>query len=142
MLNQDLSSLTLESIRHKQNKKDKWAITEWDCKHATAARVAEDIKNGTATAVSDGSFKNKNGTSAFLVCAKDDSQRIIGVNVVPGACKEQSAYRSELAGISGILMVLDILCKKFQITSGAIEIGLDGQQALIAASEEWPLNIA
>ncbi len=142
LLNQDLSSLTLESLRQEQNKKDKWAIAEWDCKHTIATRVAEDIKNGTATAVSDGSFKNENGTSAFLVCAEDDSQRIIGVNAVPGACKEQSAYRSELAGISGILMVLDILCKKFQITSGAIEIGLDGQQALIAASEEWPLNIA
>jgi hypothetical protein len=39
-------------------------------------------------------------------------------------------------------MVLDILCKKFKIDSGSIEIGLDGQQALIAASDEWPLNIA
>jgi hypothetical protein len=64
------------------------------------------------------------------------------VNAVPGACQEQSAYRSELAGVSGILMVLDIVCKKFKIKSGGIEIGLDGQQAMIAASEDWPLNIA
>ena len=142
ILKQDLSLLTLESIRHERTKKDKWAIAEWDCKHDTASRIATDLRDGTATAVSDGSFKNENGTSAFLVCAEDDSQRIIGVNAVPGACKEQSAYRSELAGISGILMVLDILCKKFKITSGSIEIGLDGQQALIAASEDWPLNIA
>jgi hypothetical protein len=63
-------------------------------------------------------------------------------NAVPGACKEQSVYRSELAGISGILMVLDIVCKKFNITVGGIGIGLDGQQAMISASKDWPLNIA
>jgi hypothetical protein len=39
-------------------------------------------------------------------------------------------------------VVLNIVCKKFQIESGDIEIGLDGQQALLAALEEWPLNIA
>ena len=39
-------------------------------------------------------------------------------------------------------MVLDILCKKFKIQSGGIEIGLDGQQAMLAASKDWPLNIA
>jgi hypothetical protein len=27
------------------------------------------------------------------VCAEDDLQRIIGVNAVPGACREQSAYQ-------------------------------------------------
>jgi hypothetical protein len=139
---QDPTNLTLESIRHEMKKNDKWAIAEWDCTQGIAATIAEDIRSGKATAISDGSFKNENGTSAFLVCAEDDSKKIIGVNAVPGACKEQSAYRSELAGVSGILMVLDILCKKFRIQSGGIEIGLDGQQALIAASEDWPLNIA
>jgi hypothetical protein len=39
-------------------------------------------------------------------------------------------------------MVLDIICKKFKIQSGSVKIGLDGQQALIAAFDEWPLNIA
>jgi hypothetical protein len=39
-------------------------------------------------------------------------------------------------------MVLDIVCKKFNIMSGGIKIGLDGQQAMVAASEDWPLNIA
>jgi ribonuclease HI len=138
----DMSDLTLDSIRNEQHKQDKWAIAEWDCKHETAVRIAEAIQDHTATAISDGSYKNDNGTSAFLVCAEDDSQRIVGVNAVPGSCKEQSAYRSELAGISGILLVLQILCTKFKIHSGSIEIGLDGQQALLAASEDWPLNIA
>jgi hypothetical protein len=37
--------------------------------------------------------------------------------------------------------VLDIVCKKFKIKSGSIEIRLDGQQTLLAASEECPLHI-
>ena len=135
---QDLSTLTVESIRHAMHKKDKWAIAKWDCQYEIAALIADNIRNGKAIAISDGSFKNANGTSAFLVCAEDDSKKIIDVNAVPGACKEQSAYRSELAGVSGILMVLDIVCTKFRITSGGIEIGLDGQQAMIAASEVGP----
>jgi hypothetical protein len=57
---QDISSLTPESIRNEQNKQDKWAIAEWDCKNNTAERLAADIINRTATAVSDGSFKNEN----------------------------------------------------------------------------------
>jgi hypothetical protein len=129
-------------IRQEQHKQDKWAIAERDCKYETSARITADIQNRKATAISDGSFKNDNDTSAFHVCAEDDSQRIIDVNAIPGSCKEQSAYQSELAGISGILLVLNIMCKKFKIRSSSIEIGLDGQQALLAASEDWPLNIA
>jgi hypothetical protein len=117
-------------------------IAKWDCQHAIARKIAADIRRSMTTAVSDGSFKNENGTSTFLVCAKYDSQRIIGVNAVPGACKYQIAYQSELVGISGVLLVLDILCKKIKINNGSIEIRLDRQQTLITASEEWPLNIA
>jgi hypothetical protein len=50
---------------------------------------------------------------------------IIGVNAVLGAPDEQSAYRSELARASGILMAIAILWKK-NILSGNIEIALDG----------------
>ena len=38
-------------------------------------------------------------------------------------------------------MTLTILCKKYDIRSGSIEIGFDGQQALKAASNDWPLKI-
>jgi hypothetical protein len=47
-----------------------------------AKQLGEDIKCGIETAVSNGLLKNKNSTLAFLVCAEDDSQRIIGVNAV------------------------------------------------------------
>jgi hypothetical protein len=119
----DILGLMLESIRHEQHKKDKWEIAEWDCKkYKTVEWLAVDIQNSTATAIIDGSFKNENGTLTFHVLAEDDLQRIIGVNyaVPAGACKEQSAYRSELAGILGILMVLDILFEKFKSNGEAL----------------------
>jgi hypothetical protein len=71
------------------------------------------------------SFKNANGPSAFLICSNDVTYWIIGVNAVLGAPDEQSAYRSELARASGILMAIAILWKK-NILSGNIEIALDG----------------
>jgi ribonuclease HI len=91
--------------------------------------------------VSDGSFKNSNGTSAFLLCSEEVENCIIGVNVVPGSITEQSAYRSKLAEVSSILLALTILCKKFDIKADSVEIVLDGQQALEAAGGTWPLKV-
>jgi hypothetical protein len=56
-------------------------------------------------AVSDGSFKNAIGISASILfySKATDPNRIISVNSVPGNREEQSAYRSELAGVSGFL---------------------------------------
>ncbi len=135
------SDTSMEVLRQQQPKPDQWAIAEWDHQQSNLPQLVHDIRQGTASAVSDGSYKNDNGTSAFLLCAADVTNCIIGVNAVPGSPSEQSAYRSELAGVSGILLALKILCKKFDITSGSVEIGLDGQQALEAASGNWPLKV-
>ena len=64
---------------------------------------------------------------------------MISVNTVPGHRQEQSAYRSELAGIEGALAILESVCKVHDIQHGAATIGLDGEQALIEASGDWPL---
>ena len=64
-----------------------------------------------------------------------------GCNWVPGLEDEQSAYRSELAGISGVLASLKIIVKKFKIDSGTIEIGLDGESALGQAEDDYFLKI-
>jgi hypothetical protein len=132
---------SMEVLRQQESKQDQWAIAEWDHHQANLPNLVRDIQQGTASAVSDGSYKNDNGTSAFLLCADDVDNCIIGVNAVPGAPSEQSAYRSELAGVSGILMAIKLVCKKFKITSGSVEIGLDGQQALEAAGGNWPLKV-
>jgi ribonuclease HI len=133
---------SLTQLRHQEPKSNKWAIADWDYSQTDLLELATDIQEGTASAVSDGSFKNCNGTSAFMLCLDRIENRIIGVNAVPGAADEQSAYRSELAGVSGIIHTLKLLCKKFQITQGSVQIGLDDDQALKAAAGTWPLKPA
>ena len=105
--------------------------------------IAAAIIRGDARAVSDGSFKNAMGTSASILfhTKSTDPRRIISVNSVPGNRSEQSAYRSELARVSGSLSTIAAVCTVHDLHTGSITIlGLDGEQAMIAASEAWPLS--
>jgi hypothetical protein len=82
------------------------------------------------------------GTSASILfhSKATDPNCIISVNSVPGNREEQSAYRSELAEVSGSLSLIAAVCTVHDIHTGSITIGLDGEQAMIAASEDWPLS--
>jgi hypothetical protein len=68
--------------------------------------VAEGIISGSATAVSDRSFKSQFGTSGFVI--RGDNRRLgaIWVNAVPGLPDEHSLYTSKLVGISGSLAII------------------------------------
>jgi hypothetical protein len=61
-------------------------------------------------AVSDGSFKEEHGTAAWIVVVSDKCC-IEGKVITPGLPSVQSAYRSELAGIFGILATITLLEK-------------------------------
>jgi hypothetical protein len=100
------------------------------------------ILRGEARAVSDGSFKNEMGTSASVLyhSTSKDPNHMVGVNAIPGNCNEQSAYRSELAGILGSIAITAAICQLHDIQDGSITFGLDGIQALRAAAGNWPLN--
>jgi hypothetical protein len=105
------------------------------------ASVATAIAAGTAYAVSDGSFKQKRGTSAFLLEGSDgEANRVIGMNEIPGEADEQSAYRSELGGISRVIAAVDCICRLHGIKTGGINCRLDGEQALLHASGVDPLD--
>ena len=123
-----------------QPEADQWAVESLDCTD-NGMSMAEAIIRGTARSVSDGSFKDEIGTSAFTVHA-EGMMSITGVNAVPGNAQDQSAYRSELAGVSGTLALAASVCKVHDIVSECITIGLDGEQALKAAGGEWRLNPA
>jgi hypothetical protein len=62
-------------------------------------------------------------------------------NWVPGLPTDQLAYRSELAGIVGILSAVAVIIQQYKITAGSITIALDGESALDQASAETPLKI-
>jgi hypothetical protein len=68
-------------------------------------------------AVSDGSFQDQYGTAAWVLEGSTPKGRIVGAVIVPGTAKDQSAYRSELAGIYSILLCVKKLCEFFHITA-------------------------
>ena len=103
------------------------------------AAIAQALRDNTAAAVSDGPYDDdfQIGTSAFIIVenirnlpqdmpdikgtfhnpsgkgyrrSPDNDNTIRGANQVPGSPEHQSAYRSELAGILGILITLQELC--------------------------------
>jgi hypothetical protein len=82
--------------------------------------VAPAIRDGTAIAISDGSFKDGFGTSALVIEASDSTDNIIAVNVVPGNLADQGSYRSELAGIFGQITLVNTLCNVHGITQGPL----------------------
>jgi hypothetical protein len=112
---------------------DKWAVGKL-IQNDNSSSIAAAIINRSAYAVSDGSFKHNRGTSASILTGSNPKIRIMSVNNVPGNPDEQSAYRSELAGISGSISLIKAVCEKHDVTSGRITIGLDGERAMIAVS--------
>ena len=79
-------------------------MSDPDCEDASDV-----IYSGVAIAVSDGSFKDEFGISAWTIRGTTDEQHLIGVNTVPGSTEDQSAYRSELAGLYGLSQQLHAL---------------------------------
>ena len=64
------------------------------------------IMRCTAKAVSNGSFKERRGMSATVLFEKDIDSRMVAANKVPGEYKDQSAYRSKLAGITASIQMI------------------------------------
>jgi hypothetical protein len=75
------------------------------------------------------------------VADKHDRDPLDGDNWVPGSPTDQWAYRSELAGIAGILLAVAVIIQQYDITKGSITIALDGELALDQDSAETPLKI-
>ena len=121
---------SLESMQTSLPEEDQWATATLEIPEDDCATLSEALREGTALAVSDGSFKDSFGTSAFVLEGKDGTHRLTGANVVPGHPDDQSAYRSEIAGVCAILQVLLMICQLFNITEGEVEIGLDGEAAM------------
>jgi hypothetical protein len=86
--------------------------------------------------VSDGSFKDKFGTAAYVIGVIDKPQIYMrGRVVTPGNPEEQNAFRSELAGIYAITVMHWAVCEFFKLEQGQIELACDGKSALHQA--QW-----
>ena len=114
---------------------NKWTIDKYWCKK-NGEGVARAIIKGSAKAISNGSFKDSKGTSASVLTGDSGNVEIISVNNVPGSMEDQSAYRSKLAGIAGLLAHIKIICEKYDIHKGNITLGLDGERVLLLVSQD------
>ncbi|HEY9814429.1 MAG TPA: hypothetical protein V6D20_01275, partial [Candidatus Obscuribacterales bacterium] len=126
---------SLESHRNQLHPASQWTIAHWDLPPDQGLAISAAIINGTAKAVSDGSYKSGHSTAGFILLGSNKEQELEGVNTTPGATLEQSAYRAELSGVAGIASALSCLCKTHDITAGTITIGLDGEKALYALAK-------
>lgn len=137
----EITSCSILGALRQGKELDKWSLQSANVVDNGCSIVAAIIP-GAARAVSDDSFKNEMGTSASILFHTKfkDPQRIIRVNYVSGNRDEQSSYCSELAGVSCSLSIMEAVCTVHDVQMGSITIGLNGEQAMIAASEDWPLN--
>ena len=107
-----------------------WSLQRCLSSHEYGQDIVHAIENGTAIAVSDGSFKDSFGTAAWTIRGDSDDQFLTGVNVVPGVATDQSAFRSELAGLYGIIMAITTICTSRNILHGCVTVACDGEAAL------------
>ena len=104
-------------------------------------RLVEGIRNGTAVAIADGSYKAHRGTAAFVIQADQAPEgRIIGCNHTPGDPEDQTAFRSETGGNYGIFYSVRQLVQQHQIESGRIELGGDCLSGLQQIFGDKPLD--
>jgi hypothetical protein len=93
----------IHQILHRRRDSFQWTVSEWSVEDnglaIARALIAGTAIAGTAIAVSDGSFKDNQGTSAFIIEGESKHGRLVGVNVIPGDSSSQSPYRSELGGL-------------------------------------------
>lgn len=97
--------------------------------------LLEALRKGHLRIISDGSFKNRIGTAAVQLRTKKSSKNCIWVRCrTPGLPGDQSAYRSELAGILVGIMIASWLRAQLGQSPNIkprIQIGCDGLSALL-----------
>jgi len=114
----------------------RWAISRSRCADGGAS-VARAFQAGTLQAVGDGSLKGGFGTSAFVLETPGEaSNRIQGVNIVPGPLAEGDSHRCKLASLYAKLLVSQAVCKTHNITQGKATTVCDNKQA-ISMFNEW-----
>ena len=107
-----------------------WCFSALSCPNQ-AQVITEALRLGTAISVSNGSFQKSHGTASWVLEGTDQKNHITGDNVVPGDDEDHSDYRSELSGLYGIAITVHAICKFHHIEKGALEVGCDGESALL-----------
>jgi len=119
---------------------------KWVFQHLTLTNegtpIIQAITSGHAMAVSDGSFKDNQGTMAWMIYDTRNPKVALGQGVIttPGSTTAQGSYRRELAGIYGLVTTINILTKYHGQAQGSILIICDGEAALNKSMKPWMSN--
>jgi hypothetical protein len=138
--------MTLQEAVNVLPESEKWAVESCNIPDNVDFVIAQAIRNGIAVAASDGSYDEATGiaTSGYQLCAATTELQfdnsITGANQSPGEAEDQSSYRSELAGILGVLVMVQSLCTLYEIQEGAIEVALDNKSAAEQSAGDWLLR--
>ena len=105
--------------------------------------IVYDIQDGTAIAVSNGSYNPDTGRATFETRMenKQGTSQVKITQNVPGPEEHNSAYRAELAGIAASCIAIRAISRAYNIDQGKITICCDGKSALERAMGNWEINI-
>ena len=68
--------------------------------------------------------------ASFIITNGTDSPPIIGANLVPGPIKEGDSLRCELAGLYGIVHMIEHISCHYKISKGSVHVACNNEQAL------------
>jgi hypothetical protein len=117
-----------EFLRHQQ---DIGWVTEVQQCGAHFQDLAGAIERSELIGIGDGSYKDDMGTAAWrLFYINLEDQQWTGQLLVPGQPADQSAFRSELAGLYAMTTLVNSMVDYYEVPNGAVELACDRIQAL------------
>jgi len=104
--------------------------------------IIQAITDGHAVAVSNGSFKDNQGTAAWMIYDMRNPKVALGQGVIttPGSRMAQRLYWSKLADIYGIVTTINALTKYHGHSQGSILTISNGEVALNKSMKPWTSN--
>jgi len=106
------SSACLRADRNQDFCQKQWDMEfsqQWDmsvCLMGSQSVLLDALTQGWGYAVSDGSFKDNNGSAAWIIEGHNSTQRLVGQVRTLGHPGDHSSFRSKVAGIIGVLYTL------------------------------------
>jgi hypothetical protein len=122
------------------NPKDLWILDELELV-GTHYDIIRSMKDGMACAVSDGSFKDKSGATAFTSTCPVTKASYTGKHTVQGPPTSNSAYRCELSGILGIITLVNLLYVHDITNLGGVTLACDFLSALQQSFYDGPAMV-
>jgi hypothetical protein len=121
---------TATSLTAPDDTEEKWWFEIVDAP-TSIQPILQGITKGTAVWVTDGSFKDKQGTVGFILLPTIDSQAgLLLVNQTPGREDGIDAYRAEAAGIYGCVAFTNKLMTHHKLDQGGVTMACDCLSAL------------